>query len=277
MIGKPVLKKQVGIKHGTWLRDFTPTPGSADTRIWVTYDSKGVLLYEYASEKSLSDNTTYNSIYDLGRMGFSGTGHVVYNNSLYYQLSDTWKIVRYDLSSRTTAAVNSLHRTDATLVHSERLYRNVTGIADFAVDQTGLWVIYANHRDNTAAGRFVPHFRLGGSSHVTNDNDVFFLAKLDLVTLEVLKTFTLILPLSERGNAFLVCGALYMVKETTAARTNMYAFDAYTYATFNLSIAFINPFSNNAQLTYDPRRNEILGWDSGNLISYPLLLKPSAL
>ncbi|XP_076443282.1 uncharacterized protein LOC143281890 [Babylonia areolata] len=267
-IGKPYLRGNTGHMYGAWIRDAAP-PSDVSRRLqWNTYGSKGTLVFEYSNEKAMQKNSTKN-IYNLQSMAFEGTGHVVYNHSLYYQEAGTWKLVRYDLRQRTVTGVNYLHHRGARYLGTEQLYKGLPGAVDFAVDQTGLWVIYANHKD--PAGK-----EAMGYADWAND-DVFFLAKLDPHVMDRQKVFKLNVPMDYRGNGFMVCGTLYFVRHSSRQKTTIaWAFDAFTEEESHLKIKFTNPYGNTSQLLYDPRTNKILGWDSGRLIMYPLLLKNSA-
>ncbi|XP_025076839.1 gliomedin-like isoform X5 [Pomacea canaliculata] len=285
MIGKPYFKSGSSTHQGAWLRDLSPLSGQRDTRLWVTHGSRGTRLYEFDDEAALTQNDT-RTLYELDeRMPYMGTGHVIFRDSLYYHWADTWKIVRYDLRMRAPVAVHQLHHREAQLSGGERLYQDVEGLVDFAVDQTGLWVLYANLRPTASHS----DTSMGDNDNGNNrnyrpkppedwDEDVVFLAKLDPDSLNVLKKWTLRLPLNFRGNAFMVCGTLYVVRHANRQRTSIsFAFDAYTDEAKNVKIAFTNPYGNTAQLAYDPRKNELLGWDSGNMVLYPLLLSNNTL
>lgn len=255
-IDHPITVKSYTAKHGAWFRNF---PLSNDDRLWVTFDTEGQYLYEYADVKALLANST-TTVYDLRSMNFYGTGQIIFNNSFYYHRSDSWDIVRYDLRLQSAVKLESLH-PEAQFFGSERLYHNTPGVVDFAADETGLWVIYANHYDH---------------ANQTDDDsdDVFFLASLDPETLQIGKKFTIKHPRSERGNSFLLCGVLYVVPDTFSKRTNIqFSFDPYTEEVSDgIRIPFSNAHSDTAQLTYNPIKEELLSWDSGTLVVLPVKL-----
>lgn len=260
MIGKPYYKRNSGQPRGAWMRDAAPPRGVSSQLQWNTYGINGTLLHQFASQQAMKKNAT-DAIYDLRQLPFEGTGHVVYNNSLYYQMQGSWRFVRYDLKKRQTVAVSQVHPQNTAYFGNEKLYKNLPGAMDFAVDETGLWVIYANHKD--PAGR----------SDWAID-DVFFLAKLDPEILDKLKVFKLKVPMNFRGNGFMVCGTLYIVRHSDRTRTSIaWAYDAYTEKESHPKLAFSNPYGKTCQLLYDPKEKEILGWDSGKLILYPLLMR----
>ncbi|KAK7484568.1 hypothetical protein BaRGS_00024200 [Batillaria attramentaria] len=268
MIGKPYFKRNSLHQQGAWMRDAEPPRGVSGSKLWIAFDSKGTELFEFTDEDSMIANDT-SITFDLSQMRYEGTGHVVYQNSLYYSYPESWKIVKYDITERDVTAVRYLHHRDAKFYRREQLYSSTPGVADFAVDETGLWVIYANHQDPAFTD---DDFGLGPRD--PNDaEDVFYLAKIEPRFMEPLKKFKLRLPRIHRGNGFMVCGSLYMVRNTDSLRTNIrYAFDAYTEEVKTPKIRFTNPYGNTSYLAYDPRKREILGWDSKNLVMYPLLI-----
>lgn len=264
MVGKPYFKRDSGHMRGTWMRDAAP-PSDVSSRLqWNTYGSQGRLVYQFSSEGSMIKNST-DATYNLRNIPFEGTGHVVYRHALYYQKKGSWKIVRYDFRLATTTTVNYVHHRDADYQGTEKLYKDLPGAMDFAVDETGLWLIYANHKD--PAGR-----EEMGYADWANDN-VFFLAKLDPYTLDQMKVFKLKVPMNYRGNGFMVCGTLYIVRHSDRRRTSIaWTYDAYTEKESHPKIGFSNPYGKTAQLAYDPKTHKILGWDSGKLVLYPLLI-----
>ena len=264
MMGKPYYKRNAGQRYGAWVRDAAPPAGVNPNLQWNTYGSRSKLLQQFANERAMINNST-DAIYKLD-YAFEGTGHAVYQHSLYYQQAGSWKLIRYDLSKRQIVAVNYLHHHRAAYHGNETLYKGLPGAVDFAVDQTGLWVIYANHKDQAARARTA-------YADWAND-DVFFLAKLNPVDMSSEKIFKLNVPMNFRGNGFMVCGTLYIVRRSDRRRTSIaWTYDAYTEKQSLPKIAFTNPYGKTAQLSYDPRTNKILGWDSGRLILYPLLLR----
>jgi hypothetical protein len=251
------------------MRDSSPPDGVSAALHWATYGSNGTLLHQYANERALVSNSQ-DGVYDLSPLAWEGTGHVVFNHSLYYQKAGTWQLVRFDLRQQQVTAVNHVHHRGAVYFGSERLYQDVPGAMDFAVDETGLWVVYANHRDPAGMAA------MGYADW--NNSDVFFLARIDPEHMTPVKIFKLRVPMTFRGNGFMVCGTLYIVRHSDRHKTSIaWAFDAYTEMETNPRLPFSNPYGQTAQLSYDPRGKEILAWDSGRLVLYPMLLKDEPL
>ena len=123
---------------------------------------------------------------------------------------------------------------------------------DLAVDENGLWVIYAAEAE--------PHSLL--------------VSKLDLVTLRAEKTWNISVTHQNFGNGFIVCGVLYLVQDATQPSTVIsYAYDLYTKEVIVLPgpIKFLNPFQMNIMIAYNPRDKKIYSWDNGNQLIYPIL------
>ena len=212
-------------------------------------------------------NNITDTVYDLGDRPFEGTGHVVFNHSLYYQEAGTWTINRYDFRSRQSVRRFTLHYPAINHSSLSNIYNGRFGATDFAVDEEGLWIIYSDQRKIEAH-----------SSSYWNDTEVFFLSKLDPILLQPLKIFRLNVPINYRGSGFLICGTLYIVRHGNRRHTSIaWAFDAFTQKELNPRILFSNPYGDMKQLHYDPRKQQILAWDTGRIVTYPLLLQKQVL
>ena len=123
---------------------------------------------------------------------------------------------------------------------------------DLAVDENGLWVIYAAEAE--------PHSLL--------------VSKLDPTRLEVEKTWNISVTHQQFGNGFIVCGVLYLVQDATQPTTNIsFAYDLYAKQVVVLPgpIKLLNPFQMNIMIAYNPTDKKIYSWDNGNQLVYPIL------
>jgi len=74
------------------------------------------------------------------------------------------------------------------------------------------------------------------------------------------------------GNGFIVCGILYLVRDTRTKTTGVYAYDIYSRRPINASgIVFTNPFEMNNMVAYNPAEKRLYGWDKGNQLVYRLV------
>jgi len=92
--------------------------------------------------------------------------------------------------------------------------------------------------------------------------------------LEVEKVWSL--PVQHRGygNSFIVCGVMYLVRDTRAKTTSVdYAYDLYADRKISgIRLTFTNPFEMNNMIAYNPAEKTLYGWDKGNQLVYRLLM-----
>ena len=69
---------------------------------------------------------------------WTGSGHVVYNNCLYYVTNVKNRIIRYDFGARRMKKQNEI--VDALLGEECNYENNEHSEIELAVDETGLWV-----------------------------------------------------------------------------------------------------------------------------------------
>ena len=95
--------------RGNWISDPLETNGKG--LIWVLRDFRGITVEEYASIEDLKSNIIRNT-YTLPT-GYFGTGHVVYNGNLYYNMYNSNTLVKYNFASRSIVMqaplTNSIH------------------------------------------------------------------------------------------------------------------------------------------------------------------------
>lgn len=79
---------------------------------------------------------------------FYGTGHIIYQGSLFYHSYNTDVLMRYDLHLKRVVAEIALNLpANDTNEMSCRVYsdhREHVGCVDFNVDENGVWVVYRN-------------------------------------------------------------------------------------------------------------------------------------
>ena len=238
----------VGVEQGTTLRDpFTPN------KMWVTYGYQNVNeVTEYNSVKELK----FEVIGKLYELPFScvGTGHVIYKQVLYCQKMYTRKIVRYSLADSRWLGEKEI---DSAGIHNTFAYQSGKfSDIDFAVDEVGLWVIYAT---NASRGNIV-------ISKIVEDD------------LSFERSWVTDIPKRKVGNAFIICGILY----ATASYKNIPTYIKYKYDTINAKqyslapkeIPFRNAiggdFSRVFSLDYSPGDKALYSWNNGRVEIYPV-------
>ena len=100
------------------------------------------------------------------------------------------------------------------------------------------------------------------------------LAKLSTDDMTVDKAWTLPVHHRSFGNGFIVCGILYLVRDTRVKTTSIdYAYDIYAASPIDsVRLSFTNPFEMNNMIAYNPAERTIYSWDKGNQLVYRLLM-----
>ena len=163
-------------------------------------------------------------------------------------------IARYDLETRTGTAQlsieNSLHRG------SQNLFCTGYNYYDLAVDENGLWVVYAYQEGMMTAA--LP--------------DTLMVAKLEPNYLDIEKTWNVTVTRNDYCNSFIAHGILYLLDSATDKNTQFsFVYDLYSHTSIDISLPFINVFGKNQMLAYGSSKAIILAWDAGRIISYPIL------
>lgn len=250
-IGEDGDEISTGIAKGTVMKD--PIPGG---QIWVTYGYSDINeIIEYDSMKSFQHDFATKT----HKLPFfcDGTGHVVYKNSLFCNKVMTDKIVKYNLLLNNWVGEMSLPGVG---VHNTFPYQpGIFSDIDFAVDERGLWVIYATE---ASKGNIV-------------------ISKLDDVGLTVLETWTTNIPKKQVGNTFMICGVLY----ATDSFENIPTFIKYVYDTGTGGSKVLTPdqipFSNSLKkdygqcymLDYNPMERKLFSWNHARVEIYPVFTR----
>ncbi|NXS63078.1 GLDN protein, partial [Brachypteracias leptosomus] len=174
-VGSPVHFVSVQQTFGTWMRE---PANISDERIWLTMHFSGNSVKEYENSNALL-NDSYRIINITGF--FYGCGHAVQNNHLYYQKGGTNVILKLGLDKASLGTLlieNALYHGRNYLFSNSKTYFNI------AVDEKGLWIIYASSSDEHI---IVAHSKAGnafiacGIMYVTDTKDMTVSFAFDLL------------------------------------------------------------------------------------------------
>ncbi|XP_043212983.1 uncharacterized protein LOC122377089 [Amphibalanus amphitrite] len=245
-VGKPVFNRDSRARFGAWMSDSDPPTLPDANKYWYTHERDTFKLFEYSSKDSFDRKIVTRNI--TLRKPHQGNSHVVFNGSFYYHVRGEPNIVRFNL--RSSRIENTLELPDLAKNRSVTLYNSTYTYVDFAVDENGLWVVYA-----------LPNNNLG-------------VVKLSS-ELDVLQTWNISFQgdsHAKDGDTIIVCGVLYGIKSRTESNTKFsLALDLYTQQSLPYSgLTYTNPFRQTTMVGYNPRNKEIFSWDKGNQLTYPV-------
>uniref|UniRef100_A0A665XFI4 Adhesion G protein-coupled receptor L3 n=1 Tax=Echeneis naucrates TaxID=173247 RepID=A0A665XFI4_ECHNA len=236
-------------QSGAWCKDPLQASDKIYYMPWTPYRTD--TLTEYSSKEDFiagRPTTTYKLPHRV-----DGTGFVVYDGALFFNKERTRNIVKFDLRTRIKSGEAIIASAN---YHDTSPYRwGGKSDIDLAVDENGLWVIYATEQNN---GRIV-------------------ISQLNPYTLRVEGTWDTAYDKRSASNAFMICGILYVVKsvyedddnEATGNKID-YIYNTELSKDGFLDIPFPNSYQYIAAVDYNPRDNLLYVWNNYHVVKYSL-------
>ncbi|XP_044288424.1 adhesion G protein-coupled receptor L2 isoform X5 [Varanus komodoensis] len=240
-------------KAGAWCKDPLQAADKIYFMPWTPYRTD--TLIEYASLEDFQ-NGRQQTTYKLPNR-VDGTGFVVYDGAVFFNKERTRNIVKFDLRTRIKSGEAIINYAN---YHDTSPYRwgGKTDI-DLAVDENGLWVIYATEQNN----------------------GMIVISQLNPYTLRFEATWETTYDKRAASNAFMICGVLYVVRsvyQDNESETGKNAID-YIYNTRlsrgeYVDIPFPNMYHYIAAVDYNPRDNQLYVWNNNFILRYSLEFGP---
>uniref|UniRef100_A0A673HDX3 Adhesion G protein-coupled receptor L2-like n=1 Tax=Sinocyclocheilus rhinocerous TaxID=307959 RepID=A0A673HDX3_9TELE len=252
-VGDPAFVFEAEQQSGAWCKDPLQAGDKIYFMPWTPYRTD--TLIEYASLDDLRSGrqtTTYKLPHRV-----DGTGFVAYDGAIFFNKERTRNIVKFDLRTRIKSGEAIVANAN---YHDTSPYRwgGKTDI-DLAVDERGLWVIYATEQNN---GRIV-------------------LSQLNPYTLRFEVTWETVYDKRSASNAFMVCGILHVVRstyeenESEASKSQIdYVYNTKLGQGEYVNILFPNQYQYIAAVDYNPRDNQLYVWNNFYILRYNLEFGP---
>nr|XP_015211203.1 PREDICTED: adhesion G protein-coupled receptor L2 isoform X3 [Lepisosteus oculatus] len=238
---------------GAWCKDPLQAGDKIYFMPWTPYRTD--TLIEYSSLDDFQNGrqtTTYKLPHRV-----DGTGFVVYDGAVFFNKERTRNIVKFDLRTRIKsgeAIINNANYHDT----SPYKWGGKTDI-DLAVDENGLWVIYATEQNN----------------------GMIVISQLNPYTLRFEATWETTYDKRSASNAFMICGVLYVVRSTYVGNESEVSKSLidYVYNTKQnrgefVDIPFPNQYRYIAAVDYNPRDNQLYVWNNYYILRYTLEFGP---
>uniref|UniRef100_A0A2K5KQ64 Adhesion G protein-coupled receptor L3 n=1 Tax=Cercocebus atys TaxID=9531 RepID=A0A2K5KQ64_CERAT len=240
-------------QSGAWCKDPLQASDKIYYMPWTPYRTD--TLTEYSSKDDFiagRPTTTYKLPHRV-----DGTGFVVYDGALFFNKERTRNIVKFDLRTRIKSGEAIIANAN---YHDTSPYRwGGKSDIDLAVDENGLWVIYATEQNN---GKIV-------------------ISQLNPYTLRIEGTWDTAYDKRSASNAFMICGILYVVKSVYEDDDNEATGNKidYIYNTDQskdnlVDVPFPNSYQYIAAVDYNPRDNLLYVWNNYHVVKYSLDFGP---
>lgn len=246
--------KRVGGQKGVWSKDSSSTSSSTDSgKVYIFNGTDGNTVHEFSSLQDFARSPGLSQSKALKLpSSWRGTGHVIYNHHAYYiHQAEEITVNKYDLTDNSVTDVAVFPVQDHVPVYG----LNTETVMDLAVDEEGLWAIYATQQNER---------------HIS-------LAKMDTSSLDIEQMWDTNCPRENAEAAFVICGTLYVVYNTMQpGRSRVQCvFDVNDMVTTEDAplVYFPKRYGAHSSLKYNPKEQLLYAWDDGYQILYKLSMK----
>ncbi|XP_070815168.1 olfactomedin-like protein 3A [Chaetodon trifascialis] len=241
--------KRVGGPKGMWTKDTSRASG----KVYIFNGTDEDTIHEFATIQDLTRSLGLSQSKSLKLpSAWTGTGHIVYNNHAYYiSQAEEIMLVKYDMKNSSVTDTAVFPVQDHVPVYG----LTPETVMDLAVDEEGLWGIYATRQNER---------------HIS-------LAKMDAKSLDIEQMWDTNCPRDNAEAAFVICGTLYVVynsKQPGRSRVQC-VFDVNDMVTNEDAplIYFPKRYGTHSSLKYNPQEQLLYAWDDGYQILYKLVMK----
>ncbi|XP_047674752.1 adhesion G protein-coupled receptor L2-like isoform X7 [Tachysurus fulvidraco] len=252
-VGEPVFTFEAEQQAGAWFKDPLQAGDKIYFMPWTPYRTDTLIEYNSLEDfRNGRQMTTYKLPHRV-----DGTGFVAYDGAIFFNKERTRNIVKFDLRTRIKSGEAIVANAN---YHDTSPYRwgGKTDI-DLAVDERGLWVIYATEQNN---GRIV-------------------VSQLNPYTLRFEATWETAYDKRSASDAFMVCGVLHVVRssyeenESEASKSHIdYVYNTKLGRGEYTDIPFPNNYQYIAAVDYNPRDNQLYVWNNFYILRYELEFGP---
>uniref|UniRef100_A0A8D0AT03 Olfactomedin 4 n=1 Tax=Salvator merianae TaxID=96440 RepID=A0A8D0AT03_SALMN len=238
-------------KWGAWGRYSSPLYPEKELYWVAPLNTDGRYLEYYRLHDSYDNLLLFRHSNQFRIQYGEGSGMAVYNNYMYFNAHGSRDMSKLDLNSNNVV----LRKTLPGAVYNNRF--SYAGVSwqdlDFAVDESGLWVIY--------------------STEASTGNIV--ISKLNETSLDVISTWETKQYRPSVSNAFIVCGVLYATRPVNTRKEEIF----YTYDTNNgregrISIIVDKMLETIQSINYCPIDRRLYVYNDAYLIRYDLTFQP---
>ncbi|NXS44530.1 OLFM4 protein, partial [Balaeniceps rex] len=238
-------------KYGSWGRDYYPSNPEREVYWVAPLNTDGRYLEYYRIYSSFDNLLLYQPMYESRITYGEGSGVALYNNYLYYLDYSSRQMAKHDLKTNTMVLRKEL---PGAVTGNRFSYAGVSWQdIDFAVDESGLWVIYSTEK---SMGNIV-------------------ISKLNETTLDVLNTWQTRQFKPSVSNAFMLCGVLYATRIMNTRKEEIfYMYDTRTGQEGSISVIMDKKLDTIQSIDYNPTDQSLYVYSGGYLLKYDVTFRP---